>query len=32
MLLYTISGITFLGTVVIIYLYLMSELPDLFED
>jgi len=32
MLLYTISGITFLCTVVVLYLYLTSELTDLFED
>jgi hypothetical protein len=32
MLLYIISGITFLCTAVVLYLYLMSEMPDLFED
>jgi len=32
MLLYIFSGITFLFTVIVIYLYLTSELPNLFED
>jgi len=32
MVLYIILGITFLCTAVVLYLYLMSEMPDLFED
>jgi len=32
MLLYIILGIAFLCTAVVFYLYLMSEMPDLFED
>ena len=32
MLLYIISGITFLCTTLVLYLYLMSEMSDLFED
>ena len=32
MLFYIILGIIFLCTVVVLYLYLMSELPDLLED
>jgi hypothetical protein len=32
MLLYIISSITFLCTAVVLYLYLTSEMPNLFED